>query len=374
MVVSLRNMKGNGFVFVVLLLCSLSVFGISLGEGQATKEYLILFDESNGQHFTRDMMETSLQALMDVDGLTISITTISDGFSKANVQGADLLIIGNPGEHEEEEDLFNSTERDAIGFFLDVGGSLLVMTNPADVDKNITGRPALLNTELTSLGVSGASFGDINGNASVIHDDYDNKYSNKDYRYISGDLWQNQTVALEPMEIQTAMVFSGFISIGNTDFESIGISSYTSYVSGLRGDRQSYQEKLPFLAAGIRDSELSTNRTSNIVLSGSTIMFSDLLSSEGGKFIDQEDNLALFVNSVLWLLGETTGLGEGNQQIDLNFWAVFLIILVAVMIPIVIFNLYLLLKRPALIREKIKRVRSGLDSKPKKERKRQRRI
>ena len=373
MVVSLRNMKGNGFVFLVLLLCSLSVFGISLGEGQATKEYLILFDESNGQHFTRDMMETSLQALMDVDGLTISITTISDGFSKANVQGADLLIIGNPGEHGEDEELFNSTERDAIRFFLDVGGSLLVMTNPADVDENITGRPGLLNTELTSLSV-GASFGDVSGNASVIQDDYDNKYSNKDYRYISGDLWQNQTVALKPMEIQTAMVFSGYISIGNSDFESIGRSSYTSYVSDLGGGRQGYQEKLPFLAAGTRDSEQPTNITSNIVLSGSTIMFSDLLSTEGGKFIDQEDNMALFVNSVLWLLGETTGIGEENEQIDLSFWTIFLIILVAVIIPIVVFNLYLLLKRPALIREKIKKVRTGLDSKPKKPRKRKRRI
>ena len=102
--------------------------------GKTTLEFTILFDEAHGQYFNRSLMEGALNELNNLipenneTEIEIQLLFQQSDFNSTNLQGIDLLIITNPGL--QEEDIFLPSEIEAILDFVELGGSLFLLSNP----------------------------------------------------------------------------------------------------------------------------------------------------------------------------------------------------------------------------------------------------
>lgn len=342
-------MKKRSFVLLfIYLFATTNLFLFVPTKGDITLEYVIMFDEYHGQFFDRDLMSTALNSLNELvlynneteEQVNIEIDLIFNNqtaFNSTNLQGVDLLIITNPGF--EEENSLTLEERLAILDFMELGGSLFALCNPLSYDQNVTGNPvtinALLNerdSDLTTarLRASGVA------NSTVLVDDFSHVYENN--TFLSLKNYENDhTIFEQEIKISNLTVYSASIELGTELRENaIGRTLDTTY---------SVDESYDIFrdpATGFLTWYLAqTFGSSRFVISGSTIMFSDFEIIENEKWIDQEQNLDLWKNTVLWLLKYTPH-PELPALSLLPFWSYALIV---IGISVLIFGFSILMYR-----------------------------
>ena len=310
-----------------------------------TLDFVIMYDEYHGQFFDRELMSKALDSLNELviynneteERVDINIELIFNNeteFNSTNLQGVDLLIMTNPG-FEEENNLLLS-ERLAILDFMELGGSLFALCNPLSYNKNITGNPvplnALLNERDSSLTTARIRTSTI-ANSTVLVDDFSHVYENN--TFISLENYEGEhTIFEQETTISNLTLYAGSIELGNVDSKyAIGRTLETTY--SIDESYNIFRDPLTgfltwFLAQSVDNSRF--------VLSGSTIMFSDLDIISGEKWIDQEQNLDLWKNTILWLLRYTPH-PELPALPLLPFWIYALIV---VGVAVVIFGLSVL--------------------------------
>ncbi len=313
-----------------------------------TIEYVIMFDEYHGQFFDRELMSTALSSLDELviynneteERVDIEIKLIYNnetGFNSTNLQGVDLLIMSNLGS--EEEDNLLPSERLAILDFMELGGSLFALCNPLSYNENVTGNPvainALLNERDSALTTARIRTSAI-ANSTVLVDDFFHVYNNNTFLSLK-NYESDHTIFEQEVEISNLTVYSASIELGNElGEEAIGRTLETTYSI----DESYHIFRDP--ATGFLTWLLAqTMGTSRFVISGSTIMFSDFEIIKDEKWIDQEQNLDLWKNTILWLLKYTPH-PELPALPLLPFWSYALIV---VGVSVVIFGFSVLLYR-----------------------------
>jgi hypothetical protein len=237
-------------------------------------------------------------------------------FNSTNLQGVDLLIVTNPGI--KEEDQFTESEMDAILDFVELGGSLFLLCNPLTQNVNITGHIVSFNnllarreSKITTARLRAAvnvSFSD------VIVDDFRSTYNNDSYislnypkiteEFIMNEATINETLFRQETEIEELLIYSSSISLGNEEPDSRRIGLATTPVTSYAVDEtyHIFRDPVNNFLTWLLAKELDSSR---VVISGSTIMFSDQKIVDDDVWIDQLDNLILWKNILLWLLNYT---------------------------------------------------------------------
>ncbi|MHA1258737.1 MAG: hypothetical protein ACTSYD_01935 [Candidatus Heimdallarchaeaceae archaeon] len=309
-------------ILLVYLMAATSFQQRNLAAGQATKEYVVLFDESHGQFFTRELMTgalNTLEGLIPEENIQIKIIYQNNSrFNSTNLQGVDLLIITNPGIKEENE--LQTDEISAILDYVELGGSLFLLSNPLTRNESLTGHPASINEllaaredKLTSARINTAN--NIS-HSNLIIDEFSHVYSNESYVLSQIHNGKNITIAnyeetkisdlsmtiyQQELQINSTTIYSASLTLANEINEyAVGRTPVTSYAIDENYDiiRDPVNGFLTWMIAKpVGDARL--------VVSGSTIMFSDLEIAEGQTWINQTDNLNLWKNIVLWLLKYT---------------------------------------------------------------------
>lgn len=289
---------GKRAIIWFLLFSSLFIGNLVQVHAEKPDEYVILFDESHGQYFNSTRMETALNYLSAHDNVNVTILTQNNRFNSTNLQGIDLLIITNPGSY----DSFNlsSSEVESILDFVELGGSLFLLTNPLSYDSNITGNPRTFNNDLLRARnnfLTPAYFDEKNGFPSVIANDFIPPLQNESYLLLN-NFEGNSHEIFNEASINEVFLYSSPISMnGEPDSSSIGVvpkSSYSIYQDNTYNFP--FDSLTWFLAKELGEARL--------VLSGSSIMFSDLDSIfNNTKCIETANNKQLWKNTIFWLLG-----------------------------------------------------------------------
>lgn len=345
-------MKKHSLLLLLLIFSSVASTTIYEAIGDSKLEYVILFDEYHGQYFNRTLMYTALSALDNLlpdileDEIKIDLIFNNNSrFNSTNLQGVDLLIFTNPGF--ETEDRLSYSEIEAILDYVELGGSLFLLGNPLTQNENITGHPASINELLAGrenkLSSARLRTGSDLSSPDLVVDDFSNSYGNESYVSLdfyntthsiseSSEIINPVVIAISEQEIQvnTTTLYTSSISLGNENLQySIGRTAITSYSINEEYDifRDSINGFLTWLfAKGIG--------SSRVILSGSSIMFSDLEISDNQKWIDQTDNSILWKNIILWLLKYTPHSARAPPPV----WVFSYYALIIVSLSIVIFS------------------------------------
>ncbi len=290
---------------LLLLLLVLPLVPVSTGQTVSDK-YVIVFDQSHKQYFTPEMMKTALDSLSVLEerfNTEIVIVPLNSSFNSTNLQGADLVIITNPGKGS----TVSIAEQRVLTNFVNKGGSTLYMGNPYSSNENITGNPDPLNDFMEAPSQTKASFQtapDSTDKPTVAVDDFSND-GNETHIILKSNSLSDEVMYKDP----------GFVNVSEILYYGTGIldrdAVYTQYSSTVHGnlsettylvdekyDLAVVSQKLYWLIG----KSFGDGRTMAI---GSTIMFSDLMYDNNTKWIEQKDNLQLFQNMIAWLLGLT---------------------------------------------------------------------
>lgn len=279
--------------------------GYKISAINANETYVIMFDEAHGQYFNSTMMKSALDALNNLSsGLSeIQVEIIfnkGSRFNSTNLQGVDLLIITNPGINESSE--FSSDEIDAILDYVELGGSLFLLSNPLTHDENITGHASILNSILSGrdnlLTTARIRTGTNITHSSVILDDFNHVYGNESYVHYTTFDSNNHTIFNQEYKIQNITLYSTSIEMGNEDEKyAIGRTLQTAY--SVDEEYEIFRDPIKNYLTWLFAKEIGDSR---LVISGSTIMFSDMYITENHPWINEEQNLQLWKNIILWLL------------------------------------------------------------------------
>jgi hypothetical protein len=291
--------------------------------GDTNLKYVVLYDESHGQYFNRTLMNgalTSLNSLLPQNvtpNIEIELLFNKESeFNSTNLQGIDLLILTNPGI--KEEDQFTISEINAILDFVELGGSLFLLCNPLTQNEIVAGHVESINELLGSRNnkISSArvrtavntSFSD------VIIDDFQSTYENDSYLSLNylerteefnvEEATINETLFNQEVDIEEVLVYSSSISLGSEEIDSNRLGIATTPVTSYAVDEtyNIFRDPVHNFLTWLLAKEVTNSR---VVLSGSTIMFSDINIEESNAWINQLDNLDLWKNIILWLLKYT---------------------------------------------------------------------
>jgi hypothetical protein len=300
------------YSIIILLIISMSIISVPLNNnviGDTTLEYVILFDESHGQYFNRTLMSTaldSLNSLLPNESTTeIKIDLLfqeESDFNSTNLQGIDLLIFTNPGLGNENG--LSSLEINAILDFVELGGSLFLLCNPLTQNVNITGHREPINDLLASrdnrLTSARIRSGQNASYSDVIVDDYLATYSNESFLTLPVHN-STHTIFNQEIKLNETLVYTSSITLGNEQISDtslgLGKTPITSY--SVDEDYSIFRDPANNFLTWLLAKEIENSR---MLLSGSTIMFSDLEVAQDEIWIEQMDNLDLWKNIILWLI------------------------------------------------------------------------
>lgn len=320
-------MKKHSLVFILICLLSLASIHPILSATEESPiekkilDYVILYDEFHGQFFNRTLMKTALESLSNITiqdpEVEIRIKVLfqnETSFNSTNLQGVDLLIISNPGIEEGNE--LSSAEREAILDYVELGGSLFLLCNPLTLNENITGHTATLNNLLSerSNRLTSARFSSSpdQTHSQVIIDDFNSTYGNdsfitlNEYNITKNILTQQIDYFWQEVEIDNVTIYSTPITLGNerpdddNDNVELAKTPFTSY--SVDYDYKIFRDPGNGFLTWLLSKDLGNSR---LVLSGSTIMFSDYEIIDNSTWIEQNQNLDLWNNLILWLLEYT---------------------------------------------------------------------
>jgi len=265
---------------------------ISTGDERLDEELVILFDEAHGQWFNTSRMQTVVDMVNGSAKTSMFVNT--SPFNATNLMGVDVVIITNPGN----DTLFTSDEAFYLNQYVNRGGGLFLLSNPYNTNETLSGRSERLNALLSSM--NALDFADLkfwfdaNQDADTILDDHNSINDSSGYISLSVDKFTNSTnISSFPTNISQILIHSQSISAPIRISEAY-ISSYAEDAAHV----VHLADEIPLWLGGYNKSD------SRIVISGSTIMFSDLIiPGTNIAWISHPnfDNLNLFNNTVNWI-------------------------------------------------------------------------
>ncbi len=291
-------------IFAIFTVLLLSVPAVPSVSAEVADKYIILYDVSHGQNFTLANLTGAFDALSAIEekyNTQIEIIEFNQTFTNTNLQGADLLIITNPGENASTTE----EEKTALTNYVQDGGGVLYLGNPLAKDGNITGHPKLLNDFMNEPYNNFGAFhvGDARQEDSptILIDEENNDGYNESYLVLNSSSVNEEAIVSGVMEFEDVV----FYGSGIRDTYTGSRKSYSNYVKGNVSSStyfvgENYNPNFNaiswILGRQMQDAE---GRTMSL---GSTIMFSDLEYRDGQSWIDTRGNKALFVNMVAWLM------------------------------------------------------------------------
>lgn len=298
------------FIVFLLVLGSTSQIMAQETVEQDQETFIIIFDESHYQYFNSDMMSTALSSLntsLDTPALdvTISLFIQEDEFNTTNIQGADLVIMTNPGEDDEGDlPIVSTFERDALENLINIGSSVLWMSNPLAHNQNVTGHADPMNDLIfRSFGATVSTGVADSDNTTVIKDDLD-FINNNSYVMLSSSNFNDPTLVTEYNDFDSAEDNSLVLYSAHIE-ETSGLpgvisanTSKTAYVLNNEFSYREYQQSPRWFYG----KDFTGNDGGRGVLMGSSVMFSEMMFEGSTKWVDQGNNLELFQNMIGWLL------------------------------------------------------------------------
>ena len=290
------------FSYLILFILALQVLSSVPVSGQDNiKEFYIIYDENHAQWFTTDLMSTALTSLEDAfDGIKINLVVNNDDFNETNLQGSNLVIITNTGLDDRNRPLtVDDSETDALNSYIQIGGSILYMSNPLSNNRTISGHARTLNDLLVDdLDVKMKFNTPDYENVTLLMDDFNND-GNSSHIYIYPENIAYDIHTSEPNNLNDSkfLYYGGYLDSISTIPDYYGNTSQFAYAVDRKGaiDPDTYQSSSHWME-GV---DFGTGRA---MLIGSTIMFSELMYDNDTKWVDVESNLELFQNIVAWLL------------------------------------------------------------------------
>lgn len=304
-------MKSKFYILLFLFILPLLV---PVSSQVDDNEIVILFDEAHNQFFDSELMQTALNSLEVALNVSIRIEMNYEAFNSSSLQGADLLIVTNPGLKSDGTPVsIGDSEASSIESFVDNGNSVLYMGNPYSHDINVTGHAKPLNDLVfENLEARIQIVGLDNDNVTIILDDFNND-GNNSHILIGAEQIKTAVFTSELNNLADAkfLLYSGAVTTSNIFPEYYGDTSDTAYKVD-----QNYEIAVDAIVDDARwmGAYVGNGRA---MLIGSTIMFSDYAYDETSSWIDQQSNLELFQNLVAWLL-QITPLEDSNL-IDQDF-------------------------------------------------------
>ena len=282
------------------------------------KTLYIIFDEAHMQHYTYDTFKSAMKDLnttFDTNTINYEFQVIinKDKFNSSNLQGADLLMISNPGSVAS----IPATEKDAVNSFVKNGGGVLYMSNPITDNKLTMGNGTALaaltvdglnanilqspsNSSTDTTGYTTTVVNDFNNDGNITHVFIDSKYINSD------------TLKTETNNVSRILYYGAAIDdktptiFGNSSFQTYTVDNKFNVIDTLNGKVKWFDAKEIGDLGG------------RALMIGSTIMFTNSSYDATTSWIDQMDNKLLFENIIAWL-SNVTPLNKPADTINKSF-------------------------------------------------------
>jgi len=275
------------------------------------EELIVVVDEAHLQFIGLDLLQTAFAGLNDTfdnnqTDYTIRVFTNQEKFDSTHLQGADLLIIPNPGidktlgsDHNVESDEVN-----VLDTFVEQGKSILYLANPFSYNESIAGHALPINELLIDdFGAQltlGGVLADTDNTTILVNAFQGSNDGNATHVRITGNHLEPQTLATEINEINEILYYGSSLNVISRDrTRLLGNTSNTYSVDQTGEAREQEIGQIKWLSGA------EVNDNGKVILMGSTIMFSDLAYDETSKWIDQQDNLGFFENLIAFLLNVT---------------------------------------------------------------------
>lgn len=313
----------NLLILVMLLSLGQTAHVVSQNNSLETSSYFIVFDESHNQFFDSSMMSTALNSLNQSFGPSINIKIIiqNDNFNSTNLQGTDLVIITNPGKNSNNQlPKIRPEESNSLENYINIGGSILYLSNPLSHNQNITGHAKPLNDLMfNSFGVSIDSSND-GDNTTVIIDEFNyvnnNSFIKLNSANIKNDELVNQINNITKENNKEFLYYGGHIKeTSGLEGSTSGNTSITAYNLDKSFDIDLFQSSNSKTPRWMYGKQFGSDSGRSILI-GSSIMFSDYPFDSQSKWVNQANNLELFQNIVAWLLKITPSDNNSNDLYD----------------------------------------------------------
>ncbi|MHA1973783.1 MAG: hypothetical protein ACTSW1_12360 [Candidatus Hodarchaeales archaeon] len=287
--------------YFVLYTLFLALLGFSLvtnvyAQSSASKpQVVILFDESHGQFFNRTLYRS---ALADLNNSNYYIVFNTQTINKTTFEGVDIFVSTNPGEG------FSTFERFYITEFLKKGKSAFLLANPLIEDnESLNGRGDLLNDilnepELETISRFWTNPNDLTAvkRADVVINEFEN--AGKD-EYLEVQLNSSDHEILNKNNNNVTSIITYSCSVEHSR-EDIITAPSQAYAKTVLDDIHDYASNIVLFG-----SPGKTDYNTRIVLSGSSIMFSDINDNVLNQTWYESANNSILWNNIFDWLTET---------------------------------------------------------------------
>ncbi|MHA2272675.1 MAG: hypothetical protein ACXACI_12485 [Candidatus Hodarchaeales archaeon] len=310
--------------FILVALAALPSYSSEVAAGTEENDapLVILYDLGHGQFFNQtlyfkalDSLKSELSADWDVE-----IRYSYGNFNSSILSGVDVLVMTNPGEttslNDQDVNERNSQLYALAHWFLQ-GKGIFLLSNPYDQSNaSLSGNPESLVRVLRNdyLQIGGV---DIRANylARDSVDVINGIPGMNEFLNINTSL---SPILSDPHNVSTIVTKSATVRAseeGTAVGKELIKSNFTSLAVAEDGKVEEVDRE-PCIFATIEyeptedDYEIAKDDIADpgrIALSGSTIMFSDLLADPGGdssSWLDLGNNKHLWINTISWLAGE----------------------------------------------------------------------
>ncbi len=299
-------------LLIILVASSISLTVVADSELKSVN-YVIVYDEGHSQFFTHELMSTALASLnnsFDTSDLNINIELVINkgNLNETNLQGADLLIIANPGQNASVDCNGDESECASTSTFRTNDGSILYLANPISHNRNVSinaeGLDAFLG-EVLEANLKKPDGGDIQ-NSTVLLDNFNND-GNRSHVYFSANNIRPEVLTTEINDLSNSNILYYGASLTTERPKSLLDVAGNGSLSSFTVDKN-HEIVLDEISTGSNHPPLwmagdtYNDEGGRTLLIGSTIMFSDYPYDNTSSWIDQASNLEFFQNIIAWLL------------------------------------------------------------------------
>ncbi len=301
-------------MFLITTFLLLSFQNLVTAEYIPKEKTIVLYDDGHREYLNTTRFFT--QAINDLNNSDeFLFYSLDEGWiDEKTLEGADILILNNPKDMEAEE-------ISSIFEFVKKGGNLLLMNDPTTANYRHA-NSYHLNRIILKL-EKGQILPMFQSRGNVIKDGLHNLKDNITEIVLTSEMPEAFQTHPITDNISRLLVFSACLDV-EPETTIIGQCTNTSYAEDTTGDKLC-ETSPPWLVA-------FTLNSSRIILSGSSIMFSDFKVPElNTTFYTTWDNAKLWRNMMLWLSGKQTNVAIKIIPLS-GFYPIYLGILGGILI------------------------------------------
>jgi len=300
------------------------------GDEDTNNPILILYDLGHGQFFNETCFSIAFEYLKNDINSNFEIRFSYGDLNSSILSGVDILVMTNPGDKTTLNDPQNlnrqKSQQYAIAQWFLQGKGIFLLSNPYDrTNSTLSGHPATLLHVIRSpyLTIEGV---DIRENylAHNATDVVKGKTSITEISHLNTSI---SAILSEPSNVSTIVTKSATVR-ATYEGSTKGIEVITTNITTIAVDNNGIVEEVerePCIFATIEYEPTDNDYNilekdiagkGRIVLSGSTLMFSNLPATPEStqSWINLEDNAVLWVNTLQWLVAESTI--ESSSTVD----------------------------------------------------------